>query len=84
MLGEDVDKFLVRELHKNTPFFSCILCQVLDAINSDPRKTMLGNWWSSYVSSVVIQPIRLCTHPTDKDIPIASMLGLQQSLELAP
>ena len=42
MLREDVDKFLVCTLHKNTPFISCILCQVLHAINSDPRKTMLG------------------------------------------
>ena len=36
-------------LQKNTLFISCILCQVLDAINSDPRKTMLGNGWSPYI-----------------------------------
>ncbi len=54
MLREDVDKFLIRIVHKNRPFISCIFCQVLDAINSDPRKTMLGDWWSSYVSSVVL------------------------------
>jgi hypothetical protein len=47
MLREDGDKFLVCILHKNRPFTSCILCQVLDAVNSDPRKTMLGNWRSS-------------------------------------
>ena len=54
MLREDVDKFLVCILHNNAPFIPCVLCQVLDAINSDPRETMLGNWWSSYVPSVVL------------------------------
>jgi len=54
MLREDVDKFLACILQKNTSFISCIRCQVLDAINSDPRKTMLRNGWSSYVSSVVL------------------------------
>jgi len=54
MLREDVDKFLICKLHQNRPFISRILCQVLGAINSDPCKTMLGNWWSPYVSSVVL------------------------------
>ena len=54
VLREDVDKFLACILQKNAPLISCILCQVLDAIDSDPRETMLGNRWSSYVSSVVL------------------------------
>jgi hypothetical protein len=58
-LREEVDKLLVCILHENTPFISRILRQVLDAITADPCKTVLGNWWSSYVSSVVLEPIRL-------------------------
>ena len=54
MLREDVNEFLVCILKKDIPFISCILCYVLDTINSDPRKAVLGNWWSSYVSSVVL------------------------------
>jgi len=32
MLREDVDKFLVRILHKNGPSISCIFCQVIATI----------------------------------------------------
>ena len=54
MLREDVDKFLVYIVDENPPSISCILCQVLDTIHSDPCETMLGNRWSSYVSPVVL------------------------------
>jgi hypothetical protein len=54
MLREDVDKFLIRELQENVALISCMLCTALDTIHSDPRKTMLGNRWSSYVSSIVL------------------------------
>ena len=54
MLRENVDKFLICILQKNIALISCILCTVLDTIDSDPRNTMLGNRWSSYVSSIVL------------------------------
>lgn len=54
MLREDVDKFLICILQKNISPIPCILCTVLDTIGSDPRNTMLGNRWPSYVSSVVL------------------------------
>jgi hypothetical protein len=54
MLGEKVDKVFVFMLHQNLAFISRVFCHVLDAISSEPCKTMLGNWWSPYISSVVL------------------------------
>jgi hypothetical protein len=54
VLSQNVDEFFVFVLHQNRTLVQRIFCQVLDAINSHPCKTMLGNWWSPYVSSIVL------------------------------
>ena len=77
MLREGVDKFLFCVLYRNMSFISCILCQVLDAINSDPRNgTMLPRAFLQVFLGVSGQSMPT---PSDTDAQLLQMVS-----EVAP
>jgi hypothetical protein len=57
-------------------------CKVLDLMIPRPCETVLGDLWSSYVPTVMLQPVCLRPRPTDEDIPRAIVLGREHGQKI--